>query len=58
MMQHFEQVMPELPASSFDVMIGDMYCNMTSELISGVSSAKCYSPFCVVTVGNVWYSLF
>jgi hypothetical protein len=30
MMQHFEQVMPELPASSLDVMTGDMYCNMTS----------------------------
>jgi len=27
-------------------------------LVSGVSSAKCYNPFCVVTIGNVWYSLF
>jgi len=32
MMQHFEQVMSDLPASSLDVMAGDMYCNMTSDL--------------------------
>jgi hypothetical protein len=31
MMQHFEQVMSDLPASSLDVMTGDMYCNMTSD---------------------------